>query len=120
MSFPIEIQSIALNASGIAFEATKSSLVLPAHTSSFQILLAGKPLEPGEIRIDGVIITILNMERNHAIDSSGNGPEFYKILSKNEERKFGLSFNVIEALPFLKIQRSSLINNSLMLVEGEK
>ena len=48
-----------------------------------------------------------------------NGPEFYKALKKSEARVIGMKVKVLEAQPFLKVQKSTFHNDSIMLIEGE-
>ena len=48
-----------------------------------------------------------------------NGPEFFKPVKKTETQSIGMKVKVVDAQPFLKVQKTSLHNDSIMLIEGE-
>ncbi|RKP17193.1 hypothetical protein ROZALSC1DRAFT_30977, partial [Rozella allomycis CSF55] len=111
MSFPIEIQSISLINNENAFLTDSISVIIPPNSFNYQIKISVKPIKTGKLKILGLNLKIMDSESQHFIDEFGNKSIF------NDK---GIQLNVIEAQPLLKMTRNSLLNDSLMLFEGEK
>ena len=71
MDFPISIEMIKLNASGICFEAFPTSVVLPPRTTSFEVILSGKAHQSGTLTILGCFIRSFNIICDHFVNNRG-------------------------------------------------
>jgi hypothetical protein len=58
-SFQLDVQSITLNTSGIAFKTLPSDVIIPAATRAYTVSLSGIALEVGKLKIHGCHIRML-------------------------------------------------------------
>ncbi|CAO3623534.1 unnamed protein product [Mucor fragilis] len=136
--FDLELQSIALSTSGIAFNAVSTAVTIPAN-ATVHVPLMGTPQETGTLLIRGCLIQIIGFaEQEFLVDNEiKKSPEdtcsdnFVKIkrtgldaIKTNRTRgdispiKF-YDLNVIDDQPLLKIKSTSLLHGAVMLYEGE-
>ncbi|GAN03919.1 hypercellular protein [Mucor ambiguus] len=139
--FDLELQSIALSTSGIAFNAMSTAITLPAN-ATMHVPLMGTPEETGTLVIRGCLIQIIGFaEQEFLIDNEvKRSPEdtcndhFVKIkrtgldaIKTNRTRETSgdtspiklYELNVIDDQPLLKIKSTSLLHGAVMLYEGE-
>jgi len=124
-SFDLEIQSISLSTSGVAFESHSSSVIIPAHTNSFEVVLSGKPLEAGQLVIEGCIIRAFNLVSEHPINHLGIGITWKEreYLQKNPPRVTQpppSKILVVPPLPLLFVREATINQTTLKLYEGER
>ncbi|KAI8877388.1 Trs120-domain-containing protein [Backusella circina FSU 941] len=137
--FDLDLQSIMLSTSGIAFNAISTAVTIPAN-ATVHVLLTGIPEETGELTIRGCLIRIIGFsEQEFLVDSevkkdSEMNDDFIKIkkqglkaIKTNRKRETSsemrpiqfYQLSVIDDQPLLKIRKTSLLHGAVMLFEGE-
>eukprot|EP01114_Cavostelium_apophysatum_P012728 TRINITY_DN2914_c0_g1_i2.p1 TRINITY_DN2914_c0_g1~~TRINITY_DN2914_c0_g1_i2.p1 ORF type:complete len:1117 (-),score=390.23 TRINITY_DN2914_c0_g1_i2:29-3379(-) len=124
--FDIEVQSMSLSTSGVAFEAYTSTFVIPAHAQNFEVVLTGKPLGPkGVLIIRGVIMRAYNLVCEFPINENAVGisikeyQHFVKNPTKTQKTSIANKAQVLNALPLLHVREKTLNGNVIHLVEGQ-
>ena len=84
LHFPVHIESISLTSDGCSFEAHSYAIVVPPQTSAMTVVLSGKPLEPGTLKIHGCLIRAFNILARHPVNQFGIGVSMY---ASNSNRK---------------------------------
>ncbi|KAI8641004.1 TRAPP II complex [Parasitella parasitica] len=137
--FDLELQSIALSTSGIAFNAVSTAVSIPAN-ATIHIHLTGTPEKTGTLVIKGCLIQIIGFaEQEFLVDDEvkesqdSSNDNFVKIkhsglgaIETNRRETSGdtspIKFqrlDVIDDQPLLKIKSTSLLHGAVMLYEGE-
>ncbi|CAO0789225.1 unnamed protein product [Mucor circinelloides] len=139
--FDLELQSITLSTSGIAFNAVSTAVTIPAN-ATIHVQLMGTPEETGTLVVRGCLIQIIGFaEQEFLVDTEAKkSPEdtsndnFVKIkrtgldaIKANRKRETSgdispikfYDLNVIDDQPLLKIKSTSLLHGAVMLYEGE-
>ncbi|CEI93174.1 hypothetical protein RMCBS344292_07414 [Rhizopus microsporus] len=135
--FDLELRSIVLSTSGVAFQGIPSAISIPANTTT-SILLAGIPEETGTLIVKGCKVQIVGFLEQEFLVELGNtafsnngiikikkcGLDAVKCkrtreLSGESEQHIFHTFTVVDEQPLLKIKNTSLLHNAMMLYEGE-
>ena len=73
LRLPLHVQSIQLRASGVHFAPHSTHLVLPPETPLTSVVLTGKTMSAGRLRIHGCLIRCFNLLSEHPVDRTGEG-----------------------------------------------
>ena len=133
----VEIESIRLETTGVAFEAKPEATRLGPNRTQL-LRLAGRPKEKGQVKVTGVIVKVRGCRerrfpifskhwsplRDLKIKAKGlaafeQGVEPIKRCSPRIETE-QLSLTTIEAQPLLKVASTTLPQSSVMILEGER
>lgn len=133
----MDIESIRLEASGVAFEALKETTRLGPNRT--QVLkLKGIPRQKGSIKVDGAVVKVRGCrERRFPIFSKHWTPKRdIKIKGKGQAASQeaaasikqmsqpleteSLNLTAIQAQPLLTVKSTSLSQSSIMILEGER
>ena len=73
LRLPLRVQSVQLKVDGVEFAAHSSSITLPPETPDTTVILTGKALSAGRLRIQGCLIRCFNLLSEHRVDQAGRG-----------------------------------------------
>ncbi|KAI9025957.1 TRAPP II complex [Phycomyces nitens] len=147
--FDLDVQNVVLSTSGVPFNPTPASVIIPAN-GTLTIRLAGIPEESGVLTIRGCLVKIVGFAEQEFLVDLGQKPkpkdsrdrkkddqtkeEFVKLKqsglsalqsgrrreSSNELKPVEFyELTVIDDQPLLKIKSTSLLHSAVMLYEGE-
>lgn len=133
----VDIESVRLETTGVAFEATPEATRLGPNRTQL-LRLGGQPRERGEIKVTGVIVKVRGCRerrfpifskpwspvRDVKIKAKGlpvleEGSEPIKRTSPRLETET-LSLTAIAAQPLLTVKATTLPQSSVMILEGER
>lgn len=133
----LEIESIEIEATGIAFEAIAASTVIGPYRTQV-LILKGRPLEAGDVKITGAIIKVRGCrERRFPIFSKAwtlsraDKVKYKGVASVDDiltnQKTLGrqletdtLSLKVVSPQPILVVKSTSLRQSTVMVLEGER
>jgi hypothetical protein len=125
---PLELESVALAAEGVAFDTYPVSCKI-ASNSSITVQLGGKPLAAGSLRVVGVAVTCFGIDYVHQIKPDGEPLHQVKfdllkrvqIQVQNEEIDPIFIISVTPRLPILRLSTSDVRPTEArqQLIDGE-
>ena len=90
LQFEIVVQRIWLATEGVPFHAHPESLTLEPCSEGHRLLLSGRPMESGTLKVKGCFIRTFNLLHEHLVDEVGNGvPPLQPQLTSKELFQYG-------------------------------